>query len=249
MLSCFLLDFALQLQNVEVCGGRIVHITSSSTQPLDLELERCYGLKLYPQKGCLPAGVDKVTITILVSTAGQYIFPDNCHLVSSVVWLRCLPNCAFTKPIKFQMEHCANTSDFTKLIFVRASTSSLPYSFKQLEGGQFFTKDHNNYGTIELSRFCGMGMCLEGSSAERIYYASLLYLGQQTVPNDIHVAMTWNVPGHITVSLHKILMNFNINFGVLYNRNSRMNMKMLEKLQMKKLHLRLNQTLLPWTFQ
>ena len=159
-------------------------------------------MKVYPQKDCLPAGVDKVTITILAYTAGQYVFPEDIHLVSSVFWFRCLPNCSFTKPITVQLEHCANINDLTKLTFVRASTSSFPYTFKQLEGGRFLSQDHRDYGTIELSQFCGMGVCQEGSISERKYYASLLYLGQQIVPDSIHIALTWNDAGHITVSLH-----------------------------------------------
>ena len=188
------------LQDVEVCDRRTFKITPSSTEPLEWEE---YGLKLYPQKDCLPSGVDMVTVDILASIAGQYVFPEDCHLISSVFWFRCLPNCTYAaKPIKLQMEHCANTDDLTNLTFVRASTSSIPYRFKQLEGGQFFiSKDHRDHGTIELSQFCGVAMCQMGSN-DRKYCAYLYFLGQQIVPDDIHIALTCNEPGHLEVSLH-----------------------------------------------
>ena len=191
------------LQDVEVCDRKTFEITPSSTEPLEWEE---YGLKLYPQKDCLPPGVDKVSIDILASIAGQYVFPEDCHLISSVFWLRCQPNRTFAKPIKLQMEHCANTDDLTKLTFVRASTSSLPYSFKELEGGQFFIsdckdhKDHRDYGTIELSQFCGVTTCQKGSN-EQIYYAGLFFRGKKSVPDNIHIAVTWNESGHLRVSL------------------------------------------------
>ena len=186
-------DLDFELQDVKVCGKMKVEITPSSTQPLDWEE---YGLKLHPQKDCLPAGMDKVTITILASIAGRYTFPEDFYLVSTVFWLHCQPACVFTKSIKVQMEHCANTNDFTKLMFVRAS-SSLPYTFKQLKGGLFSSKD--SYGTIELNQFCGMGMCLKGSNGRK-YHASLYYLGQQIVPDEIHLPLTWYTRAHIKVS-------------------------------------------------
>ena len=194
MYKLIIIDFVLQ--DVEVCDRRTFEIIPNSTELLEWKE---YGLILHPQKDCLPADVDKVTVTIVASIAGQYIFPEGCHLVSSVFWLRCLPNCAFAKPIKIQMEHCANTNDLTKLTFVRASTSSHPYIFKQLEGGLFFSKGHRDYGIIELSQFCGLTVGQRGSS-ERKYYGILFHLGPQIIPDKIHIALTWNEIGHITVS-------------------------------------------------
>ena len=191
------------VQNVEGCDRRTFEIIPSSTEPLEWEE---YGLKLHPQKDCLPPGVDKISITTQASIiAGQYEFPEEFHLISSIFWFHCQPNCTFAKPIKLQMEHCANTDDLTKLTFVRASASSLPCRFKQLEGGQFFIrnykdhKDHRDYGTIELSQFCGITACQKGSN-DRKYYASLFYLGSQIIPDKIHIPLTWNECGHITVS-------------------------------------------------
>jgi hypothetical protein len=195
MLKFCTIFIVFALQDVEVCGRTTFEIVPSSTEPLEWEE---YGLKLYPQKDCLPSGVEKVTVDILASIAGQYVFPEGCHLSSSIFWLRCRPNCTFAKPVKLQMEHCANTNDLTNLTFVRASTSSLPYSFKQLEGGQFFIskiKDHRDYGTIELSQFCGITVCQKRSNDQK-YYASLFYLSSKM----IHIPLTRNEAVHITVS-------------------------------------------------
>ena len=236
-----IIDFVLQ--DVEVCDRRIFEITPSSTEPLEWEE---YGLTLYPQKDCLPADVDKVTVTILASIAGQYVFPEGCHLVSSVFWLRCLPNCAFAKPIKIQMEHCANANDLTKLTFVKASTSSYPYSFKQLEGGLFFSKDDRDYGIIGLSQFCGLTVGQKGSS-ERKYYGILFHLGPQIIPDKIHIALTWNEIGHITVS-YVSANEFFILLTCICMQKVR-NEYMLEKPLIKKLHLILTQTPSLWTFR
>ena len=183
------------LQGVEVCGRTSIEITPSSIEPLEWEE---YGLKLYPQIDCLPAGVDKVTITILASIAGRYAFPEGFNLVSAVFWLRCLPYCTFIKPIMIHIEHCANESDSTTdLIFARASCSQkqLPYTFKQIEGGLF----SGQYGTINLNRFSGIAVCQQGSN-DRKYYASQFHLGQQVIPDKIHIALMWNTRTHITVS-------------------------------------------------
>ena len=194
-------DFVLQ--DVEVCGTTTVEITPSSTQPREWKE---YGLKLYPQEDSLPDGVDKVTITILASIVGRYQFPENFYPISAVFWLHCQPNCTFTKPIKIQMEHCANSNNTTKLRFARASTfraqKELPYTFKQLDDGRFYSQDR--YGTIELNQFCGLGV-VQKDSNERRYYGILFHLGQQTrlqqtIPDQIHIALTWNDPAHVTVS-------------------------------------------------
>lgn len=233
------------LQDVEVCGKKTFKITPSSIEPLEWEE---YGLKVYPQKDCLPPGVDKVSVDILASIAGQYVFPEDCYLISSVFWLRCQPNRTFAKPIKLQMEHCANTNDLTNLTFVRASTSSIPYSFKQIEGGQFFIgKNHRDHGTIELSQFCGVAMC-QMRSNDRKYCAYLYFLGQQNIPDDIHIALTCNEPGHVEVSLHNYTGLLMCPYMTLY-RNSRRNTKMIERRLIKSSHLSLSQIPSPWTFQ
>ena len=147
--------------------------------------------------------MDKVTITILASIAGQYAFPEGFHLISAIFWLRCLPYCAFTKPIKIQIEHCANSDSITDLTFTRAicSQKQLPYTFKQLEGGLF--SDGN--GTIDLNRFSGLAVCQQGSN-DRKYYASQFYLGQQVIPDKIHIALMWNTRTHIAVSYSIIIL-------------------------------------------
>jgi hypothetical protein len=161
-----------------------------------------YGLRLNFPKGCLPASMEQCTINIKASLAGQYEFPENSHLVSAIFWLRCEDVHKFTKPITVEIQHCAKLENITnlKLSFVRTvcSQKQLPYTFKQLAGGNFTS--HSSYGVIELNGFSGVGVTQEGSDDKK-YYSQLFYLGQ---PNrcKIHFVVTWNVEAALTVSLY-----------------------------------------------
>ena len=162
-----------------------------------------YGLKLHVQHQCLPTDIDQCKITIMVSIAGQYDFPENCHPVSAISWLRCEPMCTFVKPVTLEMDHCAKRENASKLHFVRAvcSQKDLPYTFQKLKDGVF--NQHTSYGVVELRGFSGIGVVQEESTEiEREYCAMLFYLGK-TVPScefQIHFVVTWDTKAHISVS-------------------------------------------------
>ena len=155
-----------------------------------------YGLRLNVPKGCLPAGVEQCTINIKASLAGQYEFSENSHPVSAVYWLRCEDVNKFTRPITVEIQHCAES---LKLSFVRAvcSQKQLPYTFKQLPGGNFTS--HSSYGVIELKNFSGVGITQEGSD-KRQYYCKLFYLSNYLGGHRIDFAIAWNTEAHISVS-------------------------------------------------
>ena len=160
-----------------------------------------YGLRLNIPKGCLPVGMEQCTINIKASLAGQYEFPENSHPVSAVIWLRCEDvQCKFVKPITVEIQHCAESP---KLNFVRAvcSQKQLPYTFKQLMGGNFTS--HSSYGVIELNSFSGVGVTQEGPD-ERNYLANLLFKevrGRHTlVILEIFFVIICNTDVHRTVS-------------------------------------------------
>ena len=131
-----------------------------------------YGLSLHIPKGCLPAGMEQCTINIKASLAGQYEFPENSHLVSAVFWLRCKDVHKFTRPITVEIQHCAKSENLPNLQIVRAicSQKQLPYTFKQLPGGNF--SRHSSYGVIELNSFSGVGVVQKGSD-QRQYYSKI----------------------------------------------------------------------------
>ena len=187
------------LRGVEVCGEMTVVVYSSHDQQITWP---GYGLRLNIPKGCLPAGMEQCTINIKASLAGQYEFPENSHLVSAVFWLRCEDVHKFTRPITVEIQHCAKSENVTNpLCFVRAvcSQKQLPYTFKQLPGGNFTS--HSSYGVIELNSFSGVGVTQEGSE-DREYCSRIFYMhSSQEVPvnREIHFVVIWNVEAHLTV--------------------------------------------------
>ena len=167
-----------------------------------------YGISLHIPDKCLPMNINQCNIAIMVSIAGQYDFPENCHPVSAIFWLRCEPICSFVKPVTLEIEHCAKRENTSKLCFVRAvcSQKNLPYTFQKLkkEGPGVFN-DHTSYGVVELHSFSGIGVVQKDSTEiEREYCAMLFYLGK-TVPSyefQIHFVVTWDTKAHLSVCLN-----------------------------------------------
>ena len=157
-----------------------------------------YGLKLHIPKGCLPAGIEKCSINIKASLAGQYEFPENSHPVSAIFWLHCEPRCKFTVPLSLEIQHCARPENISKLSFVKAlcSQESLPYTFRRQLGGCFTSS--SSYGVLELESFSGAGVVQEGSE-DREYIARLFYQNETIYSYDIHLVVTWNTEAYLTV--------------------------------------------------
>ena len=183
------------LRGVEVCGEMTVVVHSTHGKQITWP---GYGLRLNIPKGCLPEDMEQCSINIKASLAGQYEFPENSHLVSAIFWLRCEDVHKFTKPITVEIQHCARSENITNLSFIRAicSQEQLPYTFKQLPGGNFTS--HSSYGVIELNYFSGVGVTQEGSE-DREYCSQLFYLGKANQCK-IHFVVSWNVEAHLTVS-------------------------------------------------
>ena len=184
------------LRGVEVCGEMTAVVYSSHGQQITWP---GYGLRLNIPKGCLPAGMEQCTINIKASLAGQYEFPENSHLVSATFWLRCDDACKFTKPITVEIQHCAKPENIPNLNFVRAicSQKQLPYTFKQLPGGNFTS--HSSYGVIELNSFSGVGVAQEGSD-KRQYYSKIFFLDKYFGGHRIDLVITWDTEAHINVN-------------------------------------------------
>ena len=162
-----------------------------------------YGLKLHVSDKCLPVDITQCKITIMVSIAGQYDFPENCHPVSAIFWLRCEPLCSFVKPVTIEMDHCAKRANASKLRFVRASCSQkdLPYIFRKLREGVF--NQHTSYGVVELHSFSGVSVVQEDSAEiEREYCAMLFYIGKTIFSHDFQIdfVVTWDTEAHLSVS-------------------------------------------------
>ena len=184
------------LPGVEECGEMSVVVRSSQGQLVEWN-----GLKLHIHAGSLPEGLQRCTIFIKASLAGEYEFPENTSLVSAIYWLRCEPQCTFVKAVTVEIQHCSTQRDLSKLKIVRAlcSQKSLPYKFKPLKGGSFNTDTF--FGAIDVKGFSGIGIIDENPNSERMYYSQLFYCSyfshQQS--HEIHITFVWNDEAHINV--------------------------------------------------
>ena len=170
-----------------------------SSQPQQFIWEG-FGLKLYIQEGSLPRGMEKCTIDIKASLAGQYRFPEEYQLVSAVFWFRCEAVRRFAKAITVEIQHCAKDPD--NLSFVRTSCSQkqLSFTFKHQGGGRF--NSCSSYGIIELNSFSGEAI-VQPQTDERNYLTRLLskeLKGRSPVIVHIFFVVTWNTDAHHTVS-------------------------------------------------
>ena len=161
-----------------------------------------YGFKLDIPKNSLPCGIDQCVIHVITSIAGQYQFPDDCEPVSAVFWVRCDPAGHFRKTLTAELNHCAEKGSSERLAFVRAlcSQKSLPYTFKFLKSGHNSFTDYSSYGSIQLDHFSGLAIVGMGK-IQRIYTASLYYVGRDVHTRNIHFVVSWDDEAHLTVSL------------------------------------------------
>ena len=99
-----------KISDVVECDEISVIVDSSQGQLVDWN-----GLRLHIHEGSLPGGLHQCTIYIKVSLAGDYEIPENTSLVSAVFWLRCEPQCTFTKPITVEIQHCSTKHNLSRL--------------------------------------------------------------------------------------------------------------------------------------
>ena len=158
------------------------------------------GVNLHIPSDSLPTDVGRCVLQIFSSMSGNYQFPDNHELISTVIWVRCDPPCQFRKAITLELQHCAKKGSSEKLSFVRAVCSQKetdqPYSFGLKGHGSFTEK--SSYGCIPLYHFSGIAVTTEAPN-DRLYTASLYYLSRDIHRWDIHLVVTWDVEAHNTV--------------------------------------------------
>ncbi len=186
--------FRSDLPGVEAVAHTQVIVTNSS----QIFHWDGYGFELHISQDSLPSGVNQCQLDIVGSAVGQYQFPGNLQLVSGIFWIRSHPPIRFKKLMTVRIQHCAaKTTSSTKLSFVRAhcsQASSLPYTFQQLkERGTFI----DSYGQLMLNQFSGLAVT--GDDVERVYTASLYYLGSELHSREIHFVVNWDNDIHKTV--------------------------------------------------
>ena len=160
-----------------------------------------YGLKLHIPQGTLPAGLDQCRLLIKVGISGQFALPQNTSLVSAVYWLDSEPRCKFLLPLTLEIQHCAMSSQTSRLSFAlaRCSQKNLPYTFEILDGGEFSSL--STYGCIQLQHFSLATLVkrlIMGEDNVR-YCASLYYLRRGVNLREIHFVITKDQEAHVTV--------------------------------------------------
>ena len=163
-----------------------------------------HGLKLHIPEGALPAGLEECKILIKVGLYGQFELPENTSLVSAVYWLDCEPQCKFFPPLTLEIQHCAKSSQMSRLRFARCIQNSPPYTFEILAGGEFSSQ--SAYGCIQLRSFSLVTQLLSrlpglaGILGEEIKYrARLYYLMRGVDRREIHFLITKDLETHATV--------------------------------------------------
>ena len=160
-----------------------------------------YGLKLHVPQGALPARLEECRVFIKVGISGHFALPQNTSLVSAVYWLDSEPRCKFSQPLTLEMQHCAMSSQTSRLSFAlaRCSQKTLPYTFDILEGGEFSSL--SDYGCIQLQHFSLITLVkrkILGRDNVR-YRASLYYIRREVNLRDIHFVITKDREAHLTV--------------------------------------------------
>ena len=157
-----------------------------------------YGLKLHIPKGALPVGLKQCELIIKVGITGQFALPQNTSLVSAVYWLHSENQCEFSKPLVLELQHCATSSQTSRLRFARCSDYSPPYNFEFLQEGEF---SPGEYGRIQLRNFSLIAVLksLICGADDMKYYASVYYLWSGVNLRRIHFVITKDLEPHATV--------------------------------------------------
>ena len=115
-----------------------------------------HGFKLHIPENALPEGSAEHLVNIKASLAGKFKLNEGYELVSALYWVA--TSGKFTKPVRIEVQHCANFSNPDQLRFVSTSRAdkSLPLTFKVIDGGSFILG--NKYGTLCTTHFCGVSI-------------------------------------------------------------------------------------------
>ena len=113
------------------------------------------GLKIRVAEGSIYA---EKTVDIAVATlvGGQFKFPENTVLVSAIYAISVSE--PLLKALRLKIQHCVDLSrrpglsQHLKFAIAPVNTSSLPYQFSLVEGGEFSSDSW--YGSIKRKDFC-----------------------------------------------------------------------------------------------
>ena len=123
--------------------------------------------------------------------------------MSAVYWLHSEYQREFCKPLIVEIQHCATSSQTSRLSFAKCSHYRLPYNFEILEEGDF---SQDAYGRIQLRSFSLFTVLrrlrkrIFGADDIK-YYARVYYLWRDESWREIHFVVTKDLEAHATVRL------------------------------------------------
>ena len=158
------------LSDSHIAGKKLFLVQGDKPQLMDWEE---YGLRISVPEGSLSSSeTTEIAVIALVGGHFKYVlififlslpsflfrFPKNTRLVSAVY---AISASHLLKSLKLEVQHCIDLSDpslckYLKFAVAPVHTSSLPYQFSIVEGGEF--PANSRYGSIERSKFCLLGI-------------------------------------------------------------------------------------------
>ena len=160
------------LSDSHIAGKKLFLVQGDKPQLMDWEE---YGLRISVPEGSLPSSeTTEIAVIALVGGHFKYVlfiisiflslhsflfrFPKNTRLVSAVY---AISSSHLLNSLKLEVQHCIDLSDpslckYMKFAVAPVHTSSLPYQFSIVEGGEF--PANSRYGSIERSKFCLLGI-------------------------------------------------------------------------------------------
>ena len=158
------------LSDSHIAGKKLFLVQGDKPQLMNWEE---YGLRISVPEGSLSSSETTVEIAVIALVGGhfKYVlfiififsippfvslfrFPKNTRLVSAVY---AISASHLLKSLKLEVQHCIDLSEpslckYLKFAVAPVHTSSLPYQFNKVKGGEF--PANSRYGSIERSKFC-----------------------------------------------------------------------------------------------
>ena len=130
-------------------------------------LEECGLTILIPAEVITPV-VSVYEIAAKGLFGGKFIFPTGTKLISAVCYISMSISHQLNKPVKIQLEHCANITDKKQADYLSfaVAKSGPPFNFEYLPGGSF--SPDSQYGTIYLKEFSFLAIVLSAAVGSAI---------------------------------------------------------------------------------
>ena len=168
--SCFVVTFQWILSSGYLRGVEIIDTTYFTYTGRAKSLEwKGFGFRMHLPENALPPGVNECQIQIKASLSGQFKFPEDTELLSSIYWITC-PH-KFAKAVTVEIQHCicAMESEYPQhsssltFIVAQCTQEDLPYQFKILDGGVF--SPSSQYGRLDTLLWCWSSLSISEAVA------------------------------------------------------------------------------------